>query len=198
MKRTLKEEINLIKKRMNLIVEEKNHKHEYGCVMLYFSFPEMKLFHEKINEDDIYIDPEDDSYGLEDETHVTLLYGLHPEVKFAQIKESMQNITFQDCVLRNISIFENEKYDVLKFDVNYLYRGGSFLHKANNELKKFPYTSDYPDYHPHVTIGYLKKGMGEKYVNKFKNSEYKVTPQYGVYSEADGTKTKFEIKLQKH
>jgi hypothetical protein len=48
--------------------------------------------------------------------------------------------------------FENELYDVLKFDV----KREKSLFDCNKDLMKFPHTTDYPDYHPHLTISYLK------------------------------------------
>ena len=51
------------------------------------------------------------------------------------------------------SLFENPKYDVLKFDVI-----SPLLNKINKKLtKELPYTSDFPDYHAHCTIAYIKK-----------------------------------------
>lgn len=169
---------------------------DYGCVMLYFDFPRMSEIHSLINENDIFINPDDDSYGLEDEPHCTLLYGLHEGVTIKDVLNSLRNITFGDCRIHTPSLFENERYDVLKFEVGYPTRGGAFLHKANQQLKKFPYTSEYPNYHPHLTIAYLKNGMGKKYVdilNKNKLTEFVLAPAYGVYSQTNGNKIKFKI-----
>ena len=188
MKRTLQEEIESIKKKMDIKSKKQN---EYGCAMLYFNFPDMEEIHHRIDKKDIYIDPNDDSYGLEDEPHVTLLFGLHKEVTLSDVQNAVKDITFENCILHNISIFENPKYDVLKFDI----KNNPSLNDANRNLKKFPFTTEYPDYHPHMTIGYLKPGKGKKYVQRLKDGEYKMVPEYGVYSEIDGTKTKFKIKL---
>ena len=195
MENKLKEEIESIKNKMGIKSTPKRV-NEYGCVMLFFDFPEMDELHSHINKDDVYIDPNDDSYGLEDEPHITLLFGLHEEVTLEDVKDDIGDIVFRDCILHNASVFENEKYDVLKFDVRYVDRGGAFLSKANNNLKKFPYTSDFPDYHPHMTIGYLKPGKGKQYTQELKNKEYRITPQYGVYSQIDGTKDKFKIEVK--
>jgi 2'-5' RNA ligase len=79
------------------------------------------------------------------------------------------------------SLFENEQYDVLKFDVQ-----NSALYEINAKLCELPHTTNFPDYHPHATIGYLKPGAGKKYVEKFKNKEYEVTPNRIVYSKPNG------------
>mgnify|MGYP003352094323 CR=1 FL=1 len=43
------------------------------------------------------------------------------------------------------------------------------LNALNKQLCKFPYTNDYPDYKPHITIAYVKKGLGKKYLDIFNN-----------------------------
>ena len=92
-----------------------------------------------------------------------------------------------------MSLFENGKFDVLKFDVGYTDKKSSFLHDCNEELTKLPYKSDFPDYHPHMTVAYLKPGMGNKYVMAFKNEEHEVYPNHIIFSEPDNTKTQIAI-----
>lgn len=180
-------------KLIDLLKENTKSKYEYGCVMLYFKFPELFEFKKHIDNKDIYTEEGDKTYGLEDEPHCTLLYGLHEEVTLDEVKGVLNSYTFGPDPLKlyNISIFENEKYDVLKFDVE-----GKILHEINKELKQFPFTSNFPDYHPHLTIGYLKPGMGKKYINIFKNKEHNLIPEYGIYSQPDGTKTKIKINIK--
>ena len=74
---------------MSLLNEDKNHKFEYGCVMLYFTFPEMKYLHKMVNPEDIYTEEDDSSFGLEDEPHTTLLFGLHDTVSLDDVKDVM-------------------------------------------------------------------------------------------------------------
>lgn len=175
----------------DLINEEKTRKNEYGCVMAFFKCPLMNKIHDAIDEAHVYYDPEDDSYGLEDEPHVTLLYGLHDGVTIDDVKEKLKGIEIKDCIAYNASLFENEKYDVLKFDIRYPTKGGAFLSKANNKLKELPFTSNFPDYHPHMTIGYLKPGKGKKYIKNLKDAELPIRFEYLVYSTIDGDKIKF-------
>ena len=181
---------------MSLLNEDKNHKFEYGCVMLYFTFPEMKYLHNMIDPKDIYTEENDSSFGLEDESHTTLLFGLHDTVSLDDVKDVIKKITFGDLIAHQPSLFENKKYDVLKFDVKYSNKGDNLLHRCNKLLKNHPFTTDFPDYHPHMTIGYIKPGKGYKYVRKIGQIDYKLTPQYAVYSQPDGTKTKIEINVK--
>jgi len=175
---------------LSLLTED--HKHDYGCVMLFFDFPEMKKIQKIIRTEDIYEDETDDSFGLETEAHITLLYGLHDGVSSENIKTVLKKISFGSCKLTNASIFENEKYDVLKYDVE-----GDGLHEANIQLKKFPYTSDFPEYHPHLTIAYLKPKAGKKYSTELRNSSFTLIPKYAVYSQTDGSKEKLNISIKK-
>jgi 2'-5' RNA ligase len=144
-------------KLVDLLQEATGRKFEYGCVMLYFTFHEINKIHDAIDPNHIYTEEEDRSYGLEDEPHTTLLFGLHPEVTTEDVKKVLDNYTYSTCKVHNASLFENPKYDVLKFDVK-----GDNLHETNKDLKQYPFTSDFPNYHPHLTIGYLKPGTGKK------------------------------------
>jgi len=160
-----------------------------GCAMLYFNLPQMQEIHDMIDDEDIYI--EDDDYGLEDETHCTLLYGFDPDVKGYDVLGELEDFKVPPLILANASLFENEKYDVLKFDVK---DDSKTIQDMNERLMdNFPYESDYPDYHPHVTIGYLVKGMGKKYVEKMKGLEYEVIPNEIVYSSPDEIKTRLQL-----
>ena len=180
-------------KLINLLKENSTSTYDYGCVMLYFNFIEINKIHDAIKPSDIYTENGDSSYGLEDEPHTTLLYGLHKEVSLTDVISVLDNYTYYTCKIYNPSLFENEKYDVLKFDVK-----GDNLKETNAELKQLPFTSDYPKYHPHLTVAYVKSGMGKKYVdmlNNKKSNEFRLAPQYAVFSEADGTRTKINIKI---
>ena len=172
------------------ITENSDSTYSKGCAMLYYDFPELSNIQSQIQEDDIYTEEGDKTFGLEDEPHVTLLYGLDKTVTPQEIKERLNKFSFTEATVHNASLFEND-YDVLKFDVK-----SENLHACNAELCKLPYESDYPDYHPHLTIGYLKRGSGKKYVKQFKDKEYKLKPSYAVYSESDGNKTKIKINLK--
>lgn len=181
-------------KLLNLIKENSSSTYDYGCVMIYFKFPEIKIIHNKIDIKDIYIEEGDQTYGLEDEPHTTLLFGLHEEVTDEDVKNIINKYTFGECIINTPSLFNNEKYDVLKFDVD-----GKNLHSINKDLKQFPFTSTYSDYHPHLTIGYLKVGKGQKYIdilNESKLNKFSLIPQYVVYSKPDGSKSKLKIKLK--
>jgi 2'-5' RNA ligase len=173
--------------------KKEKQKFSYGCAMLHFKFPDIKEFHGSIDEEDIYTEEGDRSYGLEKETHVTLLYGLHSdEIEDEKVKDICTEQEFGTLVLHNLSAFENEKFDVLKFDVK-----GKGLKPCNKKLTKLPHTTEHPVYHPHATVAYLKPGKAKKYIKEFKDTEYEVTPDTLVYSKPEGKKLRWPAKIEK-
>ena len=180
----------MIKSFTQFVNENSTQTYDYGCVMLYFAFPEMESLHQNIVNEDIYTEDEDKSYGLEDEPHCTLLYGLHEDVSLEQVTQVLDNYTFTTVKAHNASLFENEKYDVLKFDIV-----GDNLHEANADLKKYPHTTNFPNYHPHMTVGYIKKGKGKQYADSLDGKEFWIAPQFAVYSTPSGEKHKISIKI---
>ncbi len=170
--------------------ENSKSTYDYGCAMVYFDFPTINELHSQIDEEDLYTEEGDKTYGLEDEPHATLLYGIHSdEIQDNEIIDKLKETDIGKIILHNASLFENDKYDVLKLDA---FNGK--LHELNDKLKEFPFTSDYPDYHPHTTIAYIKKGKGKKYVDKFKGNHFEVFPSKYVYSKPDGSKLEEKIE----
>lgn len=135
-----------------------NHKYEYGCLMLDLKIKNWQDILSQIDTDDIY-NP-DGTYGLEENPHITILYGLHDDVKledmFNFVVSEIKSPTFE---VTEVSYFEPDEYDVLKFTVK-----SDDLTTINKKLTDtFPYTTDFPEYKPHLTIAYLKKGTAKKY-----------------------------------
>jgi hypothetical protein len=186
----LNEQITKIKTMMG--INENKQVYPYSCAMLYFNPDTITELHNKINPDDLYT--EEEGFGLEPESHCTLLYGLHDnEVSIDDIINVLNKYTYTNCKAHNLSCFNSPKYDVLKYDIM-----GDNLNDTNEELKQFPFTSDYPDYYPHMTIAYLKPGKGNDYINMLgdEHNEMIMTPQYAVYSRTDGAKHKIPVRLQ--
>lgn len=164
-------------------------KFEYGCAMLNFNFPEDIVRVQKlIPENHLYTEKGDRTFGLETEPHLTLLYGLHKEVTLKEVKDIISRFTFTPLSLENVSTFNNAKYDVLKMDVV-----NPILNKVNTALCTLPYTTEFPDYHPHCTIAYLKKGHAVHYIQMLKGHVYKVIPTHAVFSQPNGKITKITI-----
>jgi 2'-5' RNA ligase len=167
---------------------DNNHKYEYGCLMLKFEMPNWTSFIESlVDEDDIYND-DSQSFGLEKEPHVTLLFGIHDYVKSDDFKNILVPIRHIKCKTNKITCFENAEYDVVKFDIE-----GNYLHKLNKDLRdSVDYTTSFPQYNPHMTIVYVKSGAGKKY-KKILKSPLLITPTEYIYSKTDGTKENFFV-----
>lgn len=177
----------------DILKENSKQSYSYGCAMIFLDEHEtINKIHDIINVDDLYV--EDNSYGIEDEHHVTTLYGLHDdEVTIKEVSDIIQSYTWGTFILHNPSLFLNDKYDVLKFQVS-----GDNLHKVNSDLRKLPHTTSFPKYNPHATIAYLKKGLGNVYVNVINEmglNDIKVKPTKGVYSTSDGKKHNIKLNI---
>lgn len=183
-----------IKQRLREVLleaEKKDHKREYGCLMVFLDVDKKawKELQDMIDKDDLYTEKDDDGYGLEDKPHVTVLYGLHGEIEDKDLEVEIHKITEPKISFKNISTFEADKYDVLKFDV-----ASSDLVKLNKKFKEFPHTSTFPNYHPHCTIAYLKKGVAEKYIKKAKDLvKMDMEPEKIVYSKVDGSEKEYKL-----
>lgn len=140
------------------LLMESDAPRSYSCLMLDLSFlqKEFRKIQEKICPCEVY--DLEKGHGLEDSAHVTCKYGIH-EIKASSI---LSQLELKPITLKftKLSLFEHEKYDVLKFDVQ------SKDLKALNKIvsSKFECTDSYPDYHPHSTVAYCMPGCGHKYV----------------------------------
>lgn len=175
------------------LLKEGAHKgNKYGCVMVYFDYDKKawKAFQDLIDDEDLYNPKDDKGFGKEKDPHVTILYGLHSSIPDEDIAEEIEKIKTPKIKMNKISAFDNNpEFDVIKFDVE-----SDDLHKLNKKFCKFPYTSDYPEYHPHATIAYVKKGKAKKYIdelNKAANIAFESIKI--VYSKANGEKKNYEL-----
>lgn len=122
---------------------------------------------DEIADEDVYIDK--GIKGKEDTPHITILYG---------IKEQKPNIEKITQVIKNhpraatvnwlgLGKFEAPNHDVLLIkiqseDLAELFRDFNQLYPDN--------ANSYPNYIPHTTLAYLKKGMADKYIETFNSA----------------------------
>lgn len=160
------------------INESKKIVHSYGCLMLAFDFPDWKSHLDIINKDDIY---DEKGFGLETDPHVTVLYGILPEVDIDNIKE-LCYINSDYCTIKECSIFANNNiYDVVKYDVESKY----LLHLNEILRESLPYHSDFYGYTPHMTLSYVKAGRGVNYIHTL-DKPLILKPSKLIYSYPDG------------
>ena len=138
-------------------IADGNRDKKWAFLMIRFDMPEfIKQIQERIPQESLYIDESDNinGYGLEIDSHVTLFPCLDNETSVNEVSQYLPDVSTLGIELVNISLFENDDYCVLKADVN----TDSSLAKLNSELlKHFVCGSEFKDYHPHMTIAYIKK-----------------------------------------
>lgn len=134
---------------------------KYAFLMIRFNTPDIiKEIQEKLSEDDLYYgDGSRSGFGIETDTHVTLVSCLDNNVDLDDIKDMLEPLDKYQTFLTNISMFDNPDFEVLKCDASSIP-----LFNTNKLITdKFPTHSEYRDYHPHATIAYVKHGVAEKY-----------------------------------
>ena len=162
--------------------------HDRGCLMLEVTdVPEIRDLQYKIPQVELY-HPDESRYGLEEDQHITILYGLDPSIS-TQLLITDQLPKIRDYKLiqtRGISLFENEDCDVLKVDVYNPLLNWAFQYLSNT----FPNDNSHPEYHGHITVAYLKSGYGQQYIDK--NFRKAITPTNYWYS-YDGRNDRFVL-----
>ena len=140
-----------------MILSENRHV-EKGCLMAYvdptYGLQVLKVGRRAIPSSILYTDPEDPTYGYDNEPHVTLKYGFEPDLDRNTIAEILKGTKPFNVVLTSLNQFQNEKYDVVKFEVQKC----PILTELRRRCDGYPNTDSYPDYAPHMTLAYVKKG----------------------------------------
>lgn len=129
-------------------------------------------FAAQIPDSDIYTEKGDNTYGREKEPHITALYGINND-DVEPVTKALAKIGPISVSLGDVSAFENKDkpFDVLKLDVD-----SPALHEVNAAIKAATdNSSDFPDYKPHLTLAYVKKGAAKKYVGSNKFAGKKIT-----------------------
>lgn len=139
--------------------------YDYGCVMGRIdeetSHKILEFNNHMIGEDVLYI--EEENLGRENTPHVTIKWGLTESYSQEKMRNMLQEIRPFMIEIRGTSLFENERFDVVKFDVE-----GKELRSLNEMLSKLPNHDSHPIYHPHMTLAYVRKGMGKNFVKEAK------------------------------
>lgn len=170
-----------IKKYNDFINEAASHR--YGCVMAYFTVSNWDEIVSYIDPDDIY-KADEKRFGIQNNPHITLLFGLHKDVTPEMVKDAIKGLnTNLNITIKGIGIFQNEEFDVVKFNIILT----DELKNINEALCQLPHTNDYDEYSPHVTIAYVKKGTGKKYIKKDYTYTVKNVDKI-IYSTASGEK----------
>ena len=139
------------------LIQEGSAIRSYSCLMLdcQYLYPHIAKIHDQIAPEDVYDD--EPGHSLELESHVTACYGFS-ETKPQDVIPKLDLVPTR-YKIKGLSLFENEKFDVLKFDIQ-----SAGLNKLNKQcMDNFDITTSYPDYHAHLTVAYVRPGTGKKY-----------------------------------
>lgn len=101
--------------------------------------------------------------GISTDWHVTVRYGFLPEVKADHIQQIVDVCAKpQHLIVHNVDIFkspyEDENYECIVASVH-----SDKLFDLNKQLSVLPNISTFPEYKPHVTLGYVEKGWWDAY-----------------------------------
>jgi len=105
--------------------------------------------------------PEDNILKLEHRPHVTVYYGADKR-DLSAIQQIVQDYGRPiRAMLGTFNIFEHEERDVLYIEVI-----GDSIRELHQKIAKLPNSRPptRPNYIPHLTVAYLKKGAGRRYV----------------------------------
>lgn len=174
----------------NSFIIERTSPTDFGCLMVYLTEEDQNYVQKFI---DKYIPDEKCHEEGKDGDHITIMYGFHPDIDVANITKFIQKKCKQPLKVKlgKISRFDSDEYDVLKIEVE-----SEDLHNLHNEIKEYygdKITNSYPNYNPHLTLAYLKKGEllhldnnnmfnGKKYVfDEFIFSEPGMKKKYKIF-----------------
>jgi len=173
---------------------KKNMKYEFSCTKV--NLPEgisksiMKWGEDNIKSKALYTEG-GGSKGREDDIHVTVLYGI-VDSDPAETARVISKIKPFKVRLGLINVFKDKKeYDVLKIEVE-----SGVLERLHYDLaKKIDNENSFPTYKPHVTISYVKKGAGDKFVGDetFKGKTFTVDSI--AFSNGDSEEKKLPLDI---
>ncbi len=83
----------------------------------------------------LYTDPNDPTYGYDEEPHVTLKYGFLPDLQRKDVATILKGVKPFNIILKALSQFNNENYDVVKFDVD---KNNQQLMELRNRCDRLP------------------------------------------------------------
>ena len=140
-----------------MLSEDRNDSAEHGCLMAMFPENYTEIFNKfnqkLIKENDLY--KEGDEYGREKECHVTVLYGFTRDLNELEVRQLLKGQKEFLIDIKDISKFssKDKPYDVIKYNVE-----SEILNNLHEKALKYPNVQTFPEYHPHMTIAYVKRG----------------------------------------
>lgn len=176
-------------KKYKEFMKESQVNYKLGCVMIRLDIPNWKEITSMIDIDDVY-DPPGNPHGIEENPHVTALWGINPGVDDSMVVDIINKFKYKDLDISvsKIDSFKNKDFDVVKLSVN----KSQVLQDFFNELSKLPNSNEFPEYVPHITIAYVLPGKSDKYINPYyKLESFKIKSI--CYSKPNGQELEFNV-----
>ena len=127
--------------------------------------------------------------GREADPHITVKYGLHDSSP-SKLQELLRGVPPFTVHLGRTRFFRSDEYDVLLVEAE-----SAELTALNDRIsRELDCTTTHADYTPHVTIAYIKPGLGEQWAGDetFLGQSFTVTSI--TFSSVDDEKTVIELK----
>lgn len=175
------------------MVNETRNKYDYSSLLI--ELPEsvaddvISWGFDHVPNESLFLDPKDPTFGREDDPHITLIYGIHTD-NLKEVSDLFDDEKKFECKLGKIDLFtKSDKFDVLIATVEC-----PDLHRLNSKMRRnLDATESYPVYVPHVTICYMKKGAGKKYIGNDAFVDEKFMINKIFFSSKTGDKTSIKL-----
>ena len=131
--------------------------------------------------------------GFETDPHVTLLYGIHEEHPTLPLIDILETHPKFTVTLGDVSLFtEDEEFDVVKTDIHC----NDLFVLRSTMLTVCYYTLTFPEYIPHATIAFVKKGMCDYLIGNpvFRGLSFVVDSV--MFSSSNGSKRKIMLGIR--
>jgi len=163
---------NILKKFIRKIIKEEIGKEQiFGYCSTQVNLPKdlqttiINWAKENLKDDELYYSPSDKYiHGIEEVSHVTILYGIHNVKDIMYIRQLMKLSKLKKIMItiEKLDSFKAGTYDVLILNVS-----SPSLKKLHTLFRRNIENSySFEKYDPHVTVAYVKKGVVEKFLDK--------------------------------